>query len=44
MSLMTGSQLHLRVFLVLVIEKLLRHVAMAAKILDDNKPKTSLKK
>ena len=25
-------------------EKLLRHVAMVAKILNDNKPKTSLKK
>ena len=25
-------------------EKLLRHVAMVAKFLDDNKPKTSLKK
>ena len=26
------------------VEKLLRHVAMVAKFLDDNKPKTSLKK
>ena len=45
MSLMTGSQLYLRVSCPRDREKkLLRHVAMVAKFLDDNKPKTSLKK
>ena len=32
------------VILVLIEEKSLRHVAMVAEFLDDDKPKTSLKK